>query len=100
MDTGFESRLSALVRAGWWTVLIGAAFLALQWVFYLAVMSSRPSWLLAIWGQFGGWETIQNLWLWIAAIFKLCLWLMALAMVCLTLWSRGLRKQAHSSSRA
>jgi hypothetical protein len=96
MDNTFESRLKAFVRAGWWTVLIGGIFLTLQWIFYLVFMSSRPSWSLAIWGHGVGWDQIQNLWLWIAAIFKLCLWLMVLALVWLTLWCRGLRKQPHS----
>jgi hypothetical protein len=96
MDDTFESRLKAFVRAGWWTVLIGVVFLMLQWIFYLAFMSSRPSWALEFWGQGARWETIQNLWLWIAAIFKLFLWLMALIMIWLTLWNRALRKRAHS----
>jgi hypothetical protein len=99
MDDTFEPRLKAFVRAGWWTVLIGGIFLALQWIFYLVFMSSRPSWLPAMWGQGIGWETIQSLWLWITAIFKLCLWLMALVMICLTLWSHGLRKQTHSLNK-
>ncbi len=93
MNETFEARLRASARAGWWTLLIGAAFLAFQWIVYLVMMSERPSWLLVIWGNGISWETVRILWLWVAAIFKLCLWLMALVVVWLTLWARQLRKK-------
>ncbi len=39
--------------------------------------------------------TVQIVWFWIAAIFKLCLWLLALVVICLTLWAaRQMRKRA------
>jgi hypothetical protein len=93
MNDTFQNRLQALVKAGWWTLLIGAAFLILQWIAYLVIMSLRPPWLPAMWGSGIAWDTIQNLWLRGAAIFKLCLWLMAMAIIWLTLWSRLLKKQ-------
>ena len=94
MNDTFQNKLQALVKAGWWTLLIGAAFLILQWIAYLVIMSSRPPWLPVMWGSGVAWDTIQNLWLWGAAIFKLCLWLMAMVVIWLTLWSRQLKKQA------
>jgi hypothetical protein len=93
MNETFELKLRASARAGWWTLLIGAAFLTLQWIVYLLLMSVRPSWPLTIWGNGISWDIIQNLWLWVAAIFKLCLWLMALVVIWLTLWARQLRKR-------
>ncbi len=80
------------MKAGWWTLLIGAAFIAFQWIVYLLVMSSQPSWLPALWGNGVTWDTIQNLWLWATAVFKLCLWLLALVVIWLALWSRQLKK--------
>jgi hypothetical protein len=62
MSDTFQDKLQASVRAGWWTLLIGAAFLAIQWIAYLVLMSSRPSWLPALWGNGVAWDTIQNLW--------------------------------------
>ena len=92
MNETFESKLRASARAGWWTLLIGVAFLSFQWIVYLLLISAKPSWPLALWGKGISWETIQYLWLSGAAIFKLCLWLLALAVLWLTLWARQLRK--------
>jgi hypothetical protein len=93
MNEIFQNRLQASVKAGWWTILIGAVFLAFQWSVYLVRMPSRPSWLLSLWwGNGVSWDTIQNLWLWGAAIFKLCLWILAPVVIRLTLWSRMLEK--------
>ena len=94
MNETFQNKLQASVRAGWWTLLIGAVFLTSQWIVYLVLMSSRPSWLPALWGNGIAWDTIQNLWLWGTAIFKLCLWILALVVIWLTLWSRQLKKEA------
>jgi hypothetical protein len=93
MNESFQNKLQASVRAGWWTLLIGALFLTFQWIVYLVLMSSRPSWFPPLWGNGVSWDAIQNLWLWGAAIFKLCLWLMALVVIWLMLWARQLRKQ-------
>ena len=88
----FQNRLQALVKAGWWTLLIGAVFMAFQWIVYLAFMSSRPSWLPVLWGDGVTWDTIQNLWLWGTAVFKLFMLMLALIVMWLTLWSRLLKK--------
>jgi hypothetical protein len=94
MNETFQSRLQALVKAGWWTLLIGAAFIAFQWIVYLSLMSSQPSWFPALWGNGVAWDTIQNLWLWVTVVFKLCLWVLALVVIWLKLWSRQLKKSA------
>jgi hypothetical protein len=92
MDDTFQSRLQALVKAGWWTLLIGAVFMGFQWIVYLIFMSSRPSWLPVLWGDGIALNTIQNMWLWGSAVFKLCWWILALIVIWLTLWSRLLKK--------
>jgi len=92
MNDTFQNRLRALVKAGWWTLLIGAGFSALQWIVYLIFMSSRPSWYPALWGNGVAWDTIQHLWLWGTTVYKLFLWILALIVLWLTLWSRQLEK--------
>jgi hypothetical protein len=89
MDESLKIRSAAV--AGWWTVLVGAGFLAIQWLLYLALMSSRPGWLLALWGPGTTWETVRLLWFWAMAVFKLCLWVLALGALWLTFWARRLR---------
>jgi hypothetical protein len=92
MNDDFANRVRSAAVAGWWTLLIGALFLLVQWLVYLAVMRSRPAWMLAFWGDGMEWTTIQTVWVWIAGVFKMCLWLAALAVVWLSLWARRLRQ--------
>ena len=42
MNDIFEKPVKAAAIAGWWTVLITVAFIMLQWIIYLIVMSARP----------------------------------------------------------
>jgi hypothetical protein len=57
MNDTFENRVRAAAMAWWWTLLIGAGFLAIQWVIYLLIMSARPAWLLSLWGPDVSWQT-------------------------------------------
>jgi hypothetical protein len=93
MNNTFEQRVRAAAAAGWWTLLIAAAFLVLQWLAYLTFTSARPGWVLSLLGPEVSWSFVQNLWFWMAAVFKLCVWLLALVVIWLTLWSRQLRSQ-------
>jgi hypothetical protein len=97
MADAFETRVRAAAIAGWWTLLIAVAFLTLQWLAYLVVMSTRPGWLLSLWGPDTTWSFVQSVWFWATAIFKFCLWLLALLVLWLTLWSRQLQKRGNSS---
>ncbi len=92
MNDSFEKKLRAAIVASWWVILIAAGFLTLQWLIYLAVMSSHPTWLLTLWGPGVDWPFVQNVWFWVMAAFKFCVWLMILAVIWLTLWARQLRK--------
>jgi hypothetical protein len=93
----FQRKVSAAAVAGWWTLLVAVVFLLIQWIVYLFIMNARPEWLLDLWGPGISWSYVQNLWFWIAAIFKMCVWLMTLAVIWLTLWARQLRKNAGGS---
>jgi len=97
MNDAFEKKVRAAAIAGWWTLLIAAGFLTLQWIAYLLVVSSRPAWLLSLWGKEASWSTVQNVWLWFLAVFKFCLWLLTLLVLWLTLWARQLRRQGGGS---
>ena len=74
MNDTLENRVRAAAMAWWWTLLIGAGFLAIQWVIYLLIMSARPARLLSLWGPDVSWQTVQSVRFWAVAIFKLCLW--------------------------
>lgn len=88
----FEKKVRAAAVAGWWVVLIGYAFLTVIWLVYLAFVTARPNWLLAMWGQQVSWDFMQTLSLWFLGVFKLFLWLLLLLALWLTLWARQLRK--------
>lgn len=92
MNESFEEKLRAAAKAGWWTLLIGVVFLAVQSILYLVLTSSRPSWLLVFWGKGMSWDTVQIVWFGGTAAFKFCLWVLALVVIWLTLWSKQVRK--------
>ena len=92
MNDAFEKRVRAAAIAGWWVVLIGLAFISLQWLVYLAVMHTHPSWLLALWGPDVDWAFVHRVWFWAIVILKFIWWLLVLAVLWLTLWARQLRK--------
>ncbi len=92
MNDIFAKRVRAAAIAGWWTLLVAAIFLAIQWRAYLLIMNARPEWMRDLWGPGISWSYVQNIWFWIASVFKMCIWLLALVVIWLTLWARQLRK--------
>jgi len=92
MNDTVEMRIRSAAAATWWTLLIGMAFLIVQWILYLVFMSSRPGWLLSLWGPKLGWETINQVWFWTLVLCKVFLALLAFVALWLTLWARQLRK--------
>jgi hypothetical protein len=92
MNDLFEKKVRAAAVAGWWVVLIAAGFLTLQWLVYLAVMASHPTWLPPLWGPGVDWPFVQSVWFWAMAAFKFCLWHTIMVVLWLTLWARQLRK--------
>jgi hypothetical protein len=94
MNDLFETRVRAAAVAGWWIVLIGVGFIVLQWLCFLAVLHTRPVWLLAIWGPDADWAFVRIIWFWAIAILKFILWLTVFFVLWLTLWARQLQRQA------
>jgi hypothetical protein len=93
VNESFERKVRAAAGAGWRVVLIGYALLLVTWIAYLFIMSARPPWLLAMWGQEGvTWTLVQTLWLWLMGVFKLVLWFAILVVLWLALWARQLRR--------
>jgi hypothetical protein len=91
MNADFERKVQAAAIAGWWTVLVAAAVLVLQWVAYLVVMSSRPAFVLTLWGS-DSWLEVHNLWLLGTGVLKIFVFILALPCLWLTLWAKQLRK--------
>ena len=92
MNDAFEKKVRAAAAAGWWVILIGYALLTGTWLVYLALVSARPAWLIAMWGHDVGWDFIQVVSLWFLGVFKLFMWFLILVALWLTLWARLLRK--------
>jgi hypothetical protein len=92
MNDDFERKVQGAAVAGWWTVLVAAAVLVLQWVAYLIVMSSRPTLVLTLWGS-DSWLEVRNLWLLSTGVLKIFVFILALRSLWLTLWARQLQKR-------
>jgi hypothetical protein len=94
MNDSLEKKVRAAGVACWWVVLIGYVLLVVTWLAYLLIVSARPDWLLAMWGQGDAvsWAYMQTVSLWFMGVFKLLLWFLFLAALWLTLWARQLRK--------
>ena len=96
MNEAFARRVRAAAVALWWTLLIAVGFITVQWLVYLAVVSARPAWLLAMWGPGADWDLVRAVWFWAVAVLKFVVWLAALVAIWLTLWARQLRKEADA----
>jgi hypothetical protein len=92
MNDPFEKKVRAAAVTGLWVVLIGYVLLTVVWLVYLALVTTRPAWLLGMWGQDVRWDFMQTVSLWFLGVFKLFLWLLILVALWLTLWARQLRK--------
>jgi hypothetical protein len=92
MNDSFEKKVRAAGISAWWVVLIGYALLTVTWLAYLAFVTTRPAWLLPLWGQSVTWDFMQTVSLWFLGGFKLFLWFLVLAALWLTLWAGQLRK--------
>ena len=92
MSDSFERTVRSAGVAGWWTLLVAALVLLLQWMAYLFVMSSRPGWVISLWGPGATWELVQKVWWFGTAFLKVLLLVLAIPCLWLTLWARQLRK--------
>ncbi len=92
MNDAFEKKVRAAAIAGWWVILIGYVLLTVTWLAYVALVSARPAWMLAMWGKDISWDYMQIVSLWFMGVLKLFLWILVLIALWLTLWARQLRK--------
>jgi hypothetical protein len=92
MKDDFEKKVRGAGVAGWWTLLVAAAVLVLQWLAYLSIMSLRPAWVLSLWGPGVTWEYVQSVWWLATALLKVFLLALTIPCLWLTLWARQLRK--------
>jgi hypothetical protein len=93
MNRDFEEKVRGAGVAGWWTVLVSAAIVTLQWLVYLLVMAWRPALVLSLWGS-SGWPEVQHVWLVGTAFLKIFVGCLAVVSLWLTLWARELRRAA------
>lgn len=93
MNEEFYKRVRSAAIAGWWTLLIVAVFMTLNWFAFLAMVRARPEWMLRLWGPDIAWSTIQTVGLWGIAVFKICVWVAAMIVIWLSLWARRLGRQ-------
>ena len=99
MNDQFEKKVRAAAVAGWWVVLIGYALLIVTWLVYLGLVTTRPAWMRAMWGQEVSWDFMQTMSLWFIGVFKLVMWFLFLAVLWLTLWARQLRKMDRQEAK-
>jgi hypothetical protein len=87
MNDVLEKRVRVTAVAGWWLVLIAAAFVVLQWLVYLTVIDPRSAWVFSVWGPNVDRAFLQMVWLWAIPILKFIVWLV-LIVLWATLWTR------------
>ncbi len=92
MNDNFTMRVRSAAITGWWTILIGVAFIALVWLAYLRIMSVRPEWILRLWGPDVTWSDLEHIMLSVIVAFRFFLWVLVLGVIWLSLWAHKLRK--------
>ena len=97
METTFEYRLRAAVRAGWWTLVVGAVLVTLQWGLYLAITARRPAWVLSVWGPDVSWQMLERRWLGALITLRVVLFILAMVVVWGTIWAAALRRRVTRS---
>lgn len=91
MNDLFEKRVRAAAIAGWWVVVVTLGLTIVNWLAYLGIMHTRPSWYLAMWGPDVDWAFVRTVWFWGIVVLKFVLWLMVFVVLWLTVWARRLR---------
>jgi hypothetical protein len=97
MNDLFTTRVRAAAVAGWWTVLIGVAFLWFLSAVYLIETPNPSAWILRLAGVGNGmsWSDVQHIFLWFIVGFKFFLYMLVVAVIWLTLWGRQLKKRTN-----
>jgi hypothetical protein len=94
MKDSFERKVRSAGVAGWWTLLVAAAVLLVQWLAFLFMMRARPAWAAFLLGPGMTWDDLLRIWWLATAFFKGFLLVLALPCLWLTLWARQLRRMA------
>ena len=97
MDDAFREKVRAAAAAAWWTFAAGVAFIVIQWILYLLVMSAKPALALSAWGPDATWDSVRTTWFYSLLLVKISLWPLALVALWLTLWARQLRTRRPGS---
>ena len=93
MNDLFVQRVRCASWAAWWAVVIGAIWLTVGWLLWLALLAAEPGWLLTLWGGHDlTWSQVHGIWLRFMAAAKLILLVCVLVSIYLTLWSRRLAR--------
>jgi hypothetical protein len=91
-DSPFVRRLAAAARAGWWTLLIGAIILTVQFFGYTLVMRCEAFWSWELGLMNTDATTMNRMVLHYVAAMKGFLLLLLMASIFLSLWARRLRR--------
>jgi hypothetical protein len=83
-------RLRAAMRAGWWTVIIGALLVTFVWLVRLAVVELNLTFVATVWGI--SMDEVGRIFLDYIVICKLILLIAVLACVFLTMMVRELSR--------
>jgi hypothetical protein len=94
--TELHAKVRSAAVAGWWTVLVAIALQVLLWLAYLVFVKPRPMWVLDLVGLHASWATVQTVWLYMLAVYRLMVTAVLLVAIWLTLWARQLGKQSRA----
>jgi hypothetical protein len=98
MQSIFEHRLRAAVRAGWWTFLIAMGVVLVQWVATAVFLARQPAWFLRLWGPDMTWAQIEGVVMHFLLVFRVFVGTFAVVLVWASLWSYALRERSSQIS--
>lgn len=88
----FAKRVRVAAMAGWRTIIIAAIWITIAWCGGLWLISTKPAWMIPLWGGMITWEEIHTVMVWFFTVFKIILFAMIMTTIWLTFWARGLKK--------
>ena len=88
----FGKRVRTAAVAGWWTILIGAAWISAAWFFTTWILAAKPDWVLALWGGIITWEDASDIVVRYFTTFKIIFFVMLMLTIWLSIWASKLKK--------
>ena len=79
-------------------MLILGIWLTVGWFAWMAVLSARPAWMLAMWGQGMTWDEAHQIVVTMMGAFKLIVLTLLMLTIWVSLWARQLGKQSGGAS--